>query len=154
MAYSEAMKTRALASFIVFALSLAACGSDTTSDDNEGDGSSSRTIEVTAQDFAFQSDQIVVDPGEEVSVDFNNSDGTTHTFTIEEIDFDIEAGAGADESATFTAPDEDSTLVFFCRFHPTQMKGTVQVGTGGTDAGSSDDGTGEGVNENDDGLDY
>lgn len=154
MAYPKVMKTRALVPMIALALLLAACGSEEATEDNEEDGSSGRTIEITAQDFTFQSDQIVVDPGEEVSVDFNNSDGTAHTFTIEEIDFDIEAAAGADESATFTAPDEDATLVFFCRFHPTQMKGTVQVGTGGTDAGSTDDGTGEGINENDDGMDY
>jgi plastocyanin len=154
MAYSEVMNARVPLSLVAsLLLVVPACGSE------EQAGGDSNTIEIAAQDFAFSTVEIEADPSEEVSIEFDNGDGTTHTFTIDEVGLDLEAPGGETVTGTFDAPDGDATLVFYCRFHP-QMKGTVLVGAGGDAPAGGDteenegDETGEGVNENDDGIDY
>lgn len=152
------MNARMLALGLLVVLAATACGSEEAADPDADDGGNDvRTIDVLAVQTSYDADEIEVEPGELVSINFTNGDGFPHSFTIEEIDFDIEAAGGESGSAEFTAPDENASLVFFCRFH-SSMKGLLSVGAGG--AGSSgdgdlpEDGTGEGIDENDDGIDY
>jgi plastocyanin len=137
------------------ALVAAACGGgDDETEDGGDEGGGSGGTTVTAVDFSFNPDSLTVDAGAEVELSLQNDGEATHSLTIDDADFEIEAEGGATASDTFTAPDEDTTLEFHCKFHP-QMTGEVVVGAGGTGAGSGgDDGTGEGEAENDDGVDY
>lgn len=127
---------------------LVACGSDDSggeSNDNaveseapeetdsepedEGAGGPAQSVEVTAEDFSFEPTELSVDPGAEVTVSLTNDGNTTHTFTAEDVELDIQAPAGASTEGTFTAPDSGS-IDYVCTFHPS-MKGTITVGGGG-----------------------
>ena len=144
---------RLLITLCALALVAAACGGGDDEADGGGDEGSGGTT-VTAIDFGFNPDSVTVDAGAEVELTLQNNGEVSHSLTIDDADFEIEAEGGATASDTLTAPDEDTTLEFHCKFHP-QMIGEVVVGAGGTGAGSGgDDGTGEGEAENDDGVDY
>lgn len=120
---------------------LGACGDDDDSASNGGggggDSSAPTAIELTASDFAFDTDSIEVEPGAEVEVTLINEDDTEHTFSIDDPEVEVEAAGGETASGTFTAPEEDS-VEFFCEYHPDQMRGEVTVG--GAAAGGSDNG--------------
>lgn len=138
------------------ALVAAACGGDDEDEDSGGDngGSEAAGTTVTAIDFGFDPDSLSVDPGAEVEITLQNNGEVAHSLTIDDADFDVEAEGGAAASGTLTAPDEDTSLEFHCKFHP-QMTGEIVVGAGGTGAGGGGgDDTGEGSAENDDGIDY
>lgn len=106
-------------------LAVAACGSSSS-----GGGGGGTTENVTAIDFAFQPTQLSVPAGATVTVDFTNNGKTEHSFTLDNGDGEVEADAGGSKSFTFTAP-QSGTITFHCKYHPTQMKGTVTVGSGG-----------------------
>jgi plastocyanin len=145
--------TAALALSLILAGS--ACGgNDDSPEATGGDPESSEGVrlEVTAEDFSFSPGTLSVDTSEEAVVAFTNEDGTAHTFTSDELEIDMEASGGESQEGAFTAPAEDATYSFYCRFHPGQMTGKIIVGTGGEATDDSD--TGEGAGENDDGIDY
>ncbi|HEX2058640.1 MAG TPA: cupredoxin domain-containing protein [Actinomycetota bacterium] len=132
------MPRRLLALVAVAVLAGSACGD--SSDDAEppprGDDGAAASTTVRATDFAFDPTLIEVDPGEDADVTFVNAGNVTHSFTAEDLDVDVEAEPGQEATATFTAPDEDATIEFVCRFHPSQMTGEITVGGGGSGAGS------------------
>lgn len=136
------------------ALALGACGEDESPDVSTDTGGAveGTSLDVTAADFSFSPDTLSLDTAEEGAVVLTNDGNTAHTFTSDELGIDIEAAAGDTQEGTFTAPDEDATYSFFCRFHPDRMTGKIIVGTGGE--GTDDTDTGEGAGENDDGIDY
>ena len=82
-------------------------------------------VTVTAANLAFDQDAITAHATHEVELTLANEDSTAHTFTIEELDVDVEAEAGAEVSTTFT-PEETGTFEFKCRFHPA-MTGELTV---------------------------
>ncbi|MDQ4124359.1 MAG: cupredoxin domain-containing protein [Actinomycetota bacterium] len=131
------MRRKLAALLAVALLGAAGCGESAESDDPDppprGDQGSGASTEVRATDFAFDPELIEVDPGQDAEITLVNAGNVAHTFTSEELDVDVEAASGAEASATFTAPDEDGTFEYVCRFHP-QMKGEVVVG-GGSEAG-------------------
>jgi len=147
--------------FLLFAVALmaAACGGgDDEADDSGGDdGSDTGGTTVTAIDFGFDPDSLSVEPGAEVEITLQNNGEVTHSLTIDDAGFDIEADGGDAAGDTLAAPDEDTSLEFHCKFHP-QMTGEIVVGAGGTGAGAGGGGdkkdTGEGDAENDDGYNY
>jgi plastocyanin len=149
------LRTKLLILLCATALLGAACGGDDDEgSDDEGSGGSGGTT-VTAEDFSFSPDSLSVEAGAEVDITLQNDGDVEHSFTSDDLDFEVEAEGGESASGTFTAPDEDSTLEFHCKYHPDQMTGEITVGSGGTGAGGGgDDGTGEGKAENDDGVDY
>ena len=104
--------------------------------EDEGGGGPTQSVEVTAQDFSFEPTELPVDPGAEVTVSLTNDGNTTHTFTAEDVELDIQAPAGASTEGTFTAPDSGS-IDYVCTFHPS-MKGTITVGGEGGGAGSGE----------------
>ena len=136
------MPRRLVALLAVALLSAAACGGSGDGGDatpaGEDDGAASaQTVRVEATDFAFDPTTIEVELGGTVDVAFTNAGDVPHTFTVEDIDFDHEAAIGEEVRAAFTAPDEDATLEFVCRFHPSQMTGEIVVGDGGSGGGGS-----------------
>lgn len=129
------MPRRLVALLAVALLSAAACGG--SSDDLDPppggrDAASGTTVRAT--DFAFDPDLIEVDPGTDAEMTFVNAGNVAHTFTAEDAGVDVEAESGQETAATLTAPDEDTTIEYVCRFHP-QMKGEIVVGDGGGGSG-------------------
>ncbi|MFN2388763.1 MAG: cupredoxin domain-containing protein [Actinomycetota bacterium] len=81
-------------------------------------------IELAAEDFEFTNESLQTDAGR-VSVTVTNEDQTWHTFTIESLDVDLDIPAATTARVTFDA--EPGTYEFFCRPHPEDMKGELQV---------------------------
>ncbi len=151
------MARRLVALLAVALLSATACGDTGESDDpqgssGDGDAPSAQAVTVRATDFAFDVTTIETDPGATVDLEFVNAGNVDHSVTIEELDFDEDAESGETLVAAFTVPDEDTTLTYKCRFHPSQMTGEIVVG----DGGSGDGGSGGSGDEGEDsgGYDY
>ena len=150
------MRRRLVALVAVALLGAAACGD--SSDDQDpaprGEEGAAASVSLRATDFAFDPTTIEVDAGEEAEVTFVNAGNVDHSFTAEDLDVDVEASSGAEVTATFTAPDEDATIEFVCRFHPSQMTGEIVVGDGGSGSGSGGGGGGGGGSGESDDFDY
>jgi plastocyanin len=104
-----------------------ACGDD--NGDGGGDSGNvgaTQSVDLTAQDFAFDPSSIEVDSGAEVELTFNNEDDVEHSFTAEDLDAEVEAEGGESATTTFTAP-ESGTVEFICEYHPDQMTGEISV---------------------------
>jgi plastocyanin len=126
----------------VLALAAAGCGG---SDDNGGGSASATTttaaaatttaagggggeneIQLVATDFKWDTTSLDMQSGSEVKVEVRNQGQAEHNFTFTEAGANTDVEAGEDAAATFTAPAAGS-YQFFCKYHPTQMKGTVTV---------------------------
>jgi plastocyanin len=86
-------------------------------------GSSGGASALSAKDFAFTPTTLSVKSGG--SVKFTNTGSVEHSFTVngQSISKDVEAG----ESATIKVSLPAGTYQFHCKYHPTQMKGTLTV---------------------------
>lgn len=127
---------------IVLVSTAVACGDDDGSDapaettpagtatsaptDAPTNGPADEVITVQAVDFAFDPASISAAPGATVEVDLSNDDLASHTFTVDEIGVDLLLAGGESGTVQFTFPDE--SFEFYCRIHPTQMRGTLQPG--------------------------
>jgi plastocyanin len=143
LATKSHLVARVAALAFVAALIFAACGDDdgdsASNGGNGGSGSGGQTVEITAADFAFDPTTIDAEAGEEITVTLTNEDDTEHSFTIDDPEVETEAEGGESGEVTFTAP--DSSVEFYCRYHPDQMTGEVSVG--GSAAGSSSNRSGD-----------
>jgi plastocyanin len=110
---------------VVGVLVFGACGDD-NGDGGGGEGSAAQTVDLTAQNFAFDPSTIEVDAGAEVELTFNNEDDVEHSFTAEDLDVEVEAEGGESATTSFTAP-ESGTVEFICKYHPDQMTGELSV---------------------------
>jgi cytochrome c oxidase subunit 2 len=125
-----------LAALLVTAALLAgACGGD---DDDSGSnggagGGEGQSVELTAADFAFDPTTIEAEPGQELTVTLVNDDSAEHSFTVSDLDVEVEAEGGESAEVTFNAPDSGS-VEFICKYHPEQMTGEISVD--GSAAGS------------------
>jgi plastocyanin len=81
-------------------------------------------IQLTAQDIEFTTDVIEANSGE-VSVFVDNKDAALHTFTVEELDIDLQVPGGSTARITFDAP--AGSYEFICVPHESVMKGTFEV---------------------------
>jgi len=113
----------------------AACGDDDSGDgptetdapaDTATDAPIDGVISVQAINFSFDKASIGAEAGSTVDINFSNGDTTTHTFTVDEIEVDLQISGGESDTLQFTFPDE--SFEFYCRFHPTQMRGTLEPG--------------------------
>jgi plastocyanin len=120
---------------------LGACGSSSSSGGGGGaygGGSSKSTssssaattgtgasINLSAKDFAFTPTALTVPTGGG-TVKFTNTGTVEHNFTIEGQSVSKDAEAG--ESATVKVDLPAGSYKFHCKYHPTQMKGTLTVG--------------------------
>ncbi len=108
-----------------------ACGADADGDDGSGatttpaGGGAGKTVDVTAQDFSLSPATIDAQPGEEIAISFTNAGSTEHSFTIDNGVIDIEAEGGGSSNGTFIAPSENAE--FYCKYHPSAMRGTISV---------------------------
>jgi plastocyanin len=117
-------------------LALAACGSSSSS----GGSGSGTPLTVTAADFRFSPTQLSAQPGETITVTLQNQGKTEHSFTLDSGNGSVDADPGESKTLTFTAP-QSGTLSFHCKYHPTQMKGTITVGGSGAGGSSSSSST-------------
>ncbi len=94
-------------------------------------GGQSVTVDLTAQNIAYDKSTITVPAGAQVTVNFDNKDiGIPHNFAVYQSSSaqnaifkgDIITGP-ATTTYTFTAPSQPGTYYFRCDVHPTQMNG-------------------------------
>ena len=81
-------------------------------------------IRLVTEDTDFSDTSLEADEGT-VSVFVDNNDGTTHTFTIEELDVDLEIPGGKAARVTFEA--EQGSYEFICTPHEEDMAGNISV---------------------------
>jgi plastocyanin len=81
-------------------------------------------LELVAEDFEF-SERALQAAGGDVSVFVENKDSTLHTFTIDELDIDLDVPAGASARVSFDA--EPGTYEFYCVPHEGDMNGDLEV---------------------------
>lgn len=116
----------------------AACGDDEedTSGGQPTAESGAQAIEVVATDFAFEPTEISAEPGQAINITLKNEGAAEHSFTIDDLDVDTEAGGGEEATTELTAPGE--SVEFYCRYHPTLMRGMIKVGASGAAAPTED----------------
>jgi plastocyanin len=81
-------------------------------------------IAVVTKDIEFQDTSLAASAGE-VSVYVDNEDATLHTFTIDELNVDLDIPASKSARVTFEA--EPGTYEFYCVPHEDDMKGTIEI---------------------------
>jgi plastocyanin len=91
-----------------------------------GGGGGGTEIQLVASDFKFDKTSLDMQSGSQVKVELRNQGQAEHNFTFTEAGANQDVEAGEDATATFTAPAAGS-YQFFCKYHPSQMKGTVTV---------------------------
>jgi plastocyanin len=127
---------------VTAAVLVGACGGD---DDDSGSGNGgdgggeAQSVELTAANFTFDPTTIEAAPGQEIQVTLVNDDSAEHSFTVEDLDVEVEAEGGESADVSFTAPDSGS-VEFHCEYHPDQMKGEITVDGSAADSGASDSG--------------
>ena len=111
---------------------LGACGgdageeTDTGSSGESGESADALPVTVTAKDFSFDTDSLEGHATHTVDLTFVNEDDAEHSFTIDEMEVDVEAAGGEEATTTFT-PEEMGTFEFYCKYHPDTMKGEFEV---------------------------
>jgi plastocyanin len=121
------MIKRTLATLGIVALLATACGGDeegspAASGDGGGGGSSSVTI--TAADFSFDPETVTAAAGD--TIELSNEGDSPHNLQAEEAGLDEDVDPGATVSVNL-ADVEPGTYDFICKFHPDDMKGTLEV---------------------------
>jgi plastocyanin len=81
-------------------------------------------LRVVAKDIEFEQTSLE-SAGGAVSVFVDNQDSTLHTFTIDELDVDLDIPASKSARVTFEA--EPGTYEFYCVPHKEDMEGTLTV---------------------------
>ena len=128
------MTRRRLAVLLMAVLSvMAACGGNSerdsaagTSSEESGKSADALPITVTAEDFKFKPDALEGHATHTIGLTFSNEDDTAHSFTIDELDIDVEAEGGQEAQSTFT-PEKRGTFEYYCKYHPDTMKGKLEV---------------------------
>jgi plastocyanin len=81
-------------------------------------------VAVVTKDIEFQDTSLTASAGR-VSVFVDNQDATFHTFTIDELDVDLDIPASKSARVTFQA--EPDTYTFYCVPHEADMEGTIEI---------------------------
>lgn len=81
-------------------------------------------VELTTQDFRFDTSSVTADAGT-VAVTVTNDDATRHTFTIDELGVDLDVPPGTTQRVTF--PADAGTFRFYCIPHAGNMSGQLVV---------------------------
>jgi len=122
------MIRRMLAMVGIVALLTTACGGDdggspaASGDDGGGAGGSSVT--VTAADFSFDPGSVTAAAGD--TIELSNEGESPHNIQAEEAGLDEDVDPGKTVSIDL-ADVEPGTYDFICKFHPEDMKGTLEI---------------------------
>lgn len=81
-------------------------------------------VQLTATDVEFDPEALEADSGT-VAVFVTNNDPTLHTFTIDELDVDLDIPANTTARVEFEA--DAGEYKFYCVPHETDMEGTLEV---------------------------
>jgi plastocyanin len=124
----DRMIKRMMATLGIVALLATACGGDeegspAASGDGGGGGSSS-SVTVTAADFSFDPETVTAAVGD--TIELSNEGDSPHNLQAEEAGLDEDVDPGATVSVDL-ADVEPGTYDFICKFHPDDMKGTLEV---------------------------
>ena len=132
---------------LVGVLALAAAGCGGGNDDNSGSarattaapetsGAASTTtaaggggeneLQLTAQGTAWNTTSFDLKAGSSYTLEVTNQDSIEHNFTFAAGNANQDVEGGEDAKVTFTAPAAGS-YPFFCKYHPSAMKGTITV---------------------------
>jgi plastocyanin len=119
----------ALAALTIATSLLAACGDDhSTHDEASGVVEGARPVEVTADDFAFDPDEITAEAGEDLVIVLTSGD-MLHDFTIDELDAHVAAGGGDTAEGGLSAA-EPGSYTYYCSVpghRNAGMEGTLTV---------------------------
>lgn len=96
-------------------------------------------VDLTAFDFRYDTTTIPVELGAVVEVNFTNSGAVAHSFTVPDLDVELEVEGGDSASVNFAVPEDPGSFEFFCKFHPEDMRGNITVGGEGVEPGVEDD---------------
>jgi plastocyanin len=89
-------------------------------------GGGGEAVSLTAKGIAWSQTQLNMTAGQQVTVKVDNQDTVEHNFTFKEANAEKDVEGGESIEVSFTAPAAGS-YQFFCKYHPSQMKGTVTV---------------------------
>jgi plastocyanin len=89
-------------------------------------GGGENEIKLAAANTAWDTDSLDMTAGAEVKVEITNQDSIEHNFTFADAGANQDVEGGEDATVTLTAP-AAGTYPFFCKYHPSAMKGTVTV---------------------------
>jgi plastocyanin len=110
-----------------------ACGDD--DEDVDDDATETQTPRPEAEEFdlaadddlTFTPDAIELEVGESLDIHMTNNGNTAHTFTLDELNIDVEVPASNDETIPLTAS-EPGEYTFYCKFHDESgMVGTLRI---------------------------
>ena len=97
-------------------------------------GAQEVTLEISADNIAFDKSELSAPAGAEVTIVFNNKEAVPHNVSVfETSDMDSEIFVGEVINGpqtieyTFTAPSEPGEYFFVCDVHPRTMTGTFIV---------------------------
>lgn len=115
----------ALVAILLLSLGLAAC-----EDDEDDEIEASQTVEITVEafDFYFDPATITLEPSSAATITLVNNGDQLHSFTVPEMDVELEAQGAQTVEGTFAVPEAPGTYNFYCKFHPDEMKGVISVG--------------------------
>ena len=101
-------------------------GSSDAGGDSGGGMAEALPITVTAAKFKFDPKSFEGHATHTFEMTFVNEDDTQHSFTIDEMEVDIEAAGGEEVTEEFT-PEETGSFEYYCKYHPDTMKGKLEV---------------------------
>jgi plastocyanin len=127
----------ASAAMFAVTLLLTGCGgSSDSSGSNSGGGASATTaaagggasdkVPLTAKGITWDKTQLNMPANKQVTVTVDNQDTVEHNFTFEDAKANKDVEGGESAEVSFTTPAAGS-YEFHCKYHPSQMKGTVTV---------------------------
>ena len=106
-----------------------ACGGDDGGGDggtDTGESADALPVTVTAKNFAFDPADLEGHATHTMDLTFVNEDDVEHTFTIDEMEVDIEVAGGSETTTTFT-PEELGKFKYYCQYHPDTMTGELTI---------------------------
>ena len=124
------MIKRMLAALAIVGLLATACGGDdggspaASGDDGGGGGEGGASVTVTAADFSFDPESITAAAGD--TIELSNEGESPHNLQAEEAGIDEDVDPGKTVSIDL-ADVEPGTYDFICKFHPDDMKGTLEI---------------------------
>lgn len=117
----------ALIAALLLSLGLfAACEDD--DDDDQIEAGQTVATTVDAFDFYFDQTTIALEPSSAATITLVNNGDELHSFTVPDLDLELEAQSAQTVEGTFAVPETPGTYNFYCKFHPDEMKGVISVG--------------------------